>query len=57
MNSFQILQRLRGMLSRKGFNEDDLATIREAIQHIEINDEEIFKLREDITNTDFSYED
>ncbi len=57
MNSFEILKRLNRLVNDREIPIKARETIRSAIQHIEINDREIFKLREDITNVEFDDED
>ena len=57
MNSYEILKQLHLLHRYKGLDDSQRRSIQTAIRHIEGQDGEIAKLREDITNVEFDDED
>ena len=57
MNSYEILKQLKRMAQDRTMEKRQRMVIEQAIRHIEGQDGEIAKLREDITNVEFNDED
>ncbi len=50
MNSYEILKNLRRLVQDRTIGHRQREIIRLAVQHIELQDDEIIELREDITD-------